>query len=520
MANAKYKPLSFTTTLRNPERMPAFLKCLLPYEGKILTKNIIHDVVKDVIRTKIYKPTGIGRNITLNEVWKSDESTYNDSQLEDIIRNNPQSHKEAGFDKGWDSRFDTWFKIFKEFGFANYSMGKPIVITQTGHMLIDAYSSTPSDNNKIQKVYLNAFMKYQTNNPLRKTLNENVPLPLLLNVIKLLHEDKEENDAGIARHELPILICWPNNNANSAYNFIKEIRRERGYQCSDEYIYEKCLSLLHSDNRKYFKMDKICHESVDEYIRKMRMSGLLSLRGNGRFLDINKFESEAAEYVIKNYSLYSKYLDIDSYISYMGYVDSKILDIPESGTEEVDIIKQKKLKECASTMSREDVFLELRNVGARKESKDAVLKYIPAPTRLEFLTSIALLQNFNTLTVKPNYPVDDEGYPTSTASGGMSDIECFDSDYDSYFEVTLMCGRADQVNNEVIPIGRHLLEAITTRRAESFAVLVAPTIHSDTVEACDWQKFKYKIDIIPYDIESFITNISSRNRASELLKRL
>ncbi len=28
------------------------------------------------------------------------------------------------------------------------------------------------------------------------------------------------------------------------------------------------------------------NEAVDEYIRKMRITGLISLRGNGRFIDI------------------------------------------------------------------------------------------------------------------------------------------------------------------------------------------------------------------------------------------
>jgi len=88
--------------------------------------------------------------------------------------------------------------------------------------------------------------------------------------------------------------------------------------------------------------------------------------------------------------------------------------------------------------------------------------------------------------VNPNYSVDDEGLPTFTASGGLADIECYDSDYDSYFEVILMCGRADQVNNEIIPISRHLREAKAKRREESFSVFVAPTIHGDTVEAAEW----------------------------------
>ena len=519
MAQAKYKPLSFTTTLRNPERMPSFLKCLIPFEGKTLTKDVIHNVVKSVIREKIYKPMGIGRNEIFNAIWKDEEITFSDAQLEQIIIENPQNHKEYGFDKGWDSRFDTWYKIFKELGFANYNMNERIVITQTGHMLVDAYSETSSNYVKVQRVYLNALMKYQTNNPLRKILNEQSPLSLLLRVIKLFHEDPEENDAGVARHELPILICWTDNDANAVYQYIKQIRRERQFNCSDEYIYEHCLSILHTNNRNYIKMEKICHETIDEYIRKMRMTGLISLRGNGRFVDINKFEEAAAEYVIENYSTYEKYNTIDSFIAYMGQIDSHILEIEEVDEEELTDARQRKLKECASSMTKEYIYNELRNVCSKKESKDKVLRFIPAPTRLEFLTSISLVQNFNTLDVRPNYPVDDEGYPVSTATGGLADIECFDSDYDSYYEVSLMCGRSDQVNNEVIPISRHLQEAIQNRRTESFAVFIAPSIHQDTYEACDWQKYKNHVDIIPYSMDDFIKALSLYSKATQLLNK-
>ena len=127
------------------------------------------------------------------------------------------------------------------------------------------------------------------------------------------------------------------------------------------------------------------------------------------------------------------------------------------------------------------------------------------------------MQNFEGIYVKPNYSIDDEGLPTSTAAGGLADIECFDDECDSYYEVTLLCNRTSQVNNEIIPIGRHLKTAIEERRENSFAVFVAPVIHSDTVEACDWQNFKYKLNIIPYNIEEFIKALSENSKTKQFL---
>ena len=152
----------------------------------------------------------------------------------------------------------------------------------------------------------------------------------------------------------------------------------------------------------------------------------------------------------------------------------------------------------------------------KSETKDSLFKYINAPTRLEFLSSISLLQNYESIDIKPNYSIDDEGLPTFTAGGDKPDIECYDEKCDTFFEVTLMCGRQDQVNNEIIPIRRHLLEHKKIRK-ESFSVLVAPVIHDDTRQSAEWYKHKENIDILTYDIEEFIKNISNTNEIEQLM---
>lgn len=517
MAKSKAKPLSFSTTIRNPERIPNFLRCILPFEGKILTSEIIHEVIKNVIREKEYIPLYVTRTTNLKQILLNNDISFSDQQLEEIILNSPQKHKEKGFNYGWDSRFDTWYKMIKEFGFIKYSMGEKISVTSTGHMLVDAFMEEPVNSKKIHMVFLNALMRYQTNNPLRKNANENAPLPLLLQVIQYLHEDPNENDAGLERHELPIMICWRDNNALAAYKYIKQMRKKAGFNYSDEFVYEKCLELLGTDNRNYIKIGKICRESVDEYIRKMRMSGLLSLRGNGRFLDINRFEKNTVQYVIRHYSSYPKFTTENEYIDYMGTIDSNILQIETIQQADFSDIRKRKLYEYASEKTKEFVKNELSIVSERKESHDSVLKFISAPTRLEFLTSVALVQHFKGLDVNPNYAVDDEGLPTFTAGGGLADIECYDSDYDSYFEVSLMCGKSDQVYSEILPISRHLQEIKVKKRQESFSVFVAPVIHKDTIEAAEWQEKKYNIDILTLSINEFLTAIANNERVSSLL---
>ena len=118
--NSERKPLSFSTTMRNPARIAGFLNCLLPFENKILTSELIHEVVKNIIKNKLYKPVYVDRTPLLKNIYLDEDTTYNNEQIEDIIKNSPQQHKEAGFDYGWDSRFDTWYKLPMEFGFVYY----------------------------------------------------------------------------------------------------------------------------------------------------------------------------------------------------------------------------------------------------------------------------------------------------------------------------------------------------------------------------------------------------------------
>lgn len=514
MAKSKNKPLSFSTTMRNPERIAAFLSCVLPYENQVLTNEVIMKIIGNIIKSKLYKTNY--ESAVYKQELKDEEYEFTEEQIREIIINSPQDHKEMGFDKGWPSRFDTFYKLSKEFGYIYYEMGQPIEITQVGHMLIDALNERPCNDQKIKDIFLNSMMKYQINNPFRKNANSNVPLLLLLQVIKLLKDDPEENDAGVFRKEISLFICWPNNDAKQLYTLIKRIRKEHRFSYSDEFMYDICLKLLNTTNTTYVKMSKVCGETIDEYIRKMRITGIVSLRGNGRFLDYNTLEQKKIDYVLENYSSYPTFTDSKEYMEYMGKIDSNILSIENDTTIDLDTLKQNILRRYARICKKEYIYKELELVCKKKESKDPVFRFISAPARLEFLTSIALVQQFSNLLVKPNYPIDDEGLPTSTAGGDMADIMCYEEEYNSAVEVTLMCGRSDQVNNEIIPIRRHLKKIKETNN-KAFSILVAPIIHEDTIQAAMIYKIREKLDILTYDINEFIVAISRLERFSNIL---
>ena len=318
---------------------------------------------------------------------------------------------------------------------------------------------------------------------------------------------------------MSLFICWPNGDAKALYDKIKEIREDVGYSYSDEYMYEICLELLGATyrQRNRFKLSQICGEAVDEYIRKMRTTGIISLRGNGRFIDYNAWELEKINYILSKYADYCIFESKDAYFAYMGGVDPAIVSMASAVPMDTTDLRKSTLKRLASEYSKETIYGELHKVCHKSASSDYMLKILPGPVRLEFLISIAMVQNFKDLDVTPNYTIDDEGLPTNTASGGKADIVCRDQEYQSLLEVTLMCGRHDQVNNEIIPIRRHLLEEKKNRK-KTFSVFVAPVIHEDTKESAEWYKHKEDLDIITYAVDEFIEKLKEAEKISGLLE--
>ena len=72
----------------------------------------------------------------VKDKWKN-EIELSETETKKVFSDNPQSHKEAGFEKGWPSRFDTWFKIAKELGFVWYWQNEEIKFPESGKMLLD-----------------------------------------------------------------------------------------------------------------------------------------------------------------------------------------------------------------------------------------------------------------------------------------------------------------------------------------------------------------------------------------------
>lgn len=497
---SEYKPLLFTITLRNPERLKIFLTVFEEYDGQLLTNKIIEKVAKTLIRKGLYQPMKVSS--VVREKWNNDVE-LSEEETERVYANNPQSHKEAGFEEGWPSRFDTWFKIAKELGFVWYRPNEKIFFSESGKMLLDK----EKPENELM-VFANAFAKYQRQNPFRRVLNKNVPLILLIQTIKLLNDDPEYKGAGISRLEIPLLLCWQNDNAESLYKEIKKLRKKYGYSPSNEIILELCYGLLNETKRDD---DSILGDYPDDFIRKMRLTGLFSLRGGGRFIDVNTKETATVDYILNNYVSYKEFETEKEFFDYIGKVDRGLISTLSVFKAPIKTTKAE-LDKWVKHYEWESIKKELLNLAQRKSSEDDILKVIEQPLRLEFLTSLAILKKLPDVIVRPNFISDDEGLPTSFALGGNPDIECLEDKDTILVEVTLLTGTQQHIR-ESFSVHRHLEEYVK-RGTKSYAVFISPKSFVDTERYFDFIK-KDGLEVRISDIDKFVVGLEMKTTLNE-----
>lgn len=522
----EYKPLLYTTTIRNPERYKDFMHILKRFDGEILNDTTVELFERELFKVGLYRPMILPRSV--EQKWGStkrgefaDEPLTDAETLTVYKRNDPnvninlKGHKEAGYPKGWPSRFDTQFKLMKVLGFVYYEWEQPIQFSQTGNYLANTVSISINEGvisreiinpQNEQIAFMQAFAKQQRCNPFIRELNDNIPLILLLQVIKKLNADAEYNGAGISYQEIPLIIFWKDNDAEALYQRIKLLRNEHRYSPSNEVIEDVCVNEI-LGGFKRFKLKSIVSEYPDEFVRKMRMTGLISFRGGGRFIDINHNEDEKIDYILSHYATYTKYTTEKEYFDYMSTINDALFELRSVEISKTDAAE--KLTQLLPDYPWESIKTELSNLANKTSSNHNVLKFISAPARLEFLTALAIKSKLPTVEVVPNYPCDDEGLPTSTAGGNHGDLECFEASNSILVEVTMAEGR-QQTMMEVWPISRHLEEFKDKYEFKDYqCVFVAPSIFADTKDQIDWANDRKQVVIRPYKIVDFINYLDS-----------
>lgn len=571
------KPISFDTTLRNPGRIPQFISILKKFEGKEIDDEIALALEGEIIRQKIFEPTKgtLGTYIakydkkfsfeaddksanasekvsTIFERWKEeDPGSVSLNDIVYLLKNTITAHKDKGWKGGWESRLHTQFNFLNELGFVRVVKGKKIIISENGNLMIHEYENGYPKNEMYdesfeQSAFLNAFAKYQINNPYRSnTISVNF-FPLVLNVIKYL--DTTYNRPGISKQDLPFIITWGNNDYRTLGEYIYKFRKKFGYNTSDELVYEYAMNLLDNSTpnnilapaskefiklkKRDYKFDKIMTETPDEVIRKLRLTMLISLRGAGRFIDINRNENTKINHVLSTYMNNIDFgEDVDSYSKYMGKIDNSLMfESNQVETQEEKDAKEVAIEDWANKYDWSFFEEEMMNSVEKRPSSHLVLKYIKETARLEFLSAIVIKKALPDLKVVANYKADDQGIPFSTASGGRNnqigaDIDVFENEVHAILEPTISKQRSFQVEHELPSIRNHVLESAKKDVADSnhykewFSLFIASNISRDVGDQSELIRQTNGVKIYPWDIVDFV-NYSQNVRSIRDYKKI
>lgn len=522
--DSKYKPLLFSTTTRNPERLKYFLKVIEKYDGQLLDDNLAMNIMRDCIQEKVYYAQKVAREIEEYEKVYKSKDRISDELIVDVFALfqeqcvDKKKPKERGFKVGGSSRFKTCFELARKFGFVWFNEPEDeiqkIELTNLGRELASNCKLTniPKPWNydyiseKEYSIFLHALAKYQSNNQLDRVLNEVNPLSLLFKTIKLLNEDQEINSAGISKRELAIFCYWKNNDSQELYEVIRKLRKDYGFKPSDETLLDICDSLT-GGARQDSRQDKsVLSEYPDDFMRKVIITGLLSRRGGGRFIDINKKREDLADYIIKKYSSNRKFKTEREYFDYISKEDNYLLTYE---TKDAETITSDELLKWSEKFGWETIKKELLNLKNKKTSKEEVLNEIISYIRLEWLISLAVKNRYPTINIKANMKTDDEGVPYHQAVGGLFDIEVETDDNYSFIEVTMITG-ANQYPLEINKIPRKLEDFNFNNESKGKKTyFIAPKIDRDAITGVGYLRTEKDIFVENYDIEQFIEKLET-----------
>lgn len=560
---SRRKPISFDTTIRNPERIPQFISILSKFENQIIDDEVALKLEGEIIRYKIFEPTketlgtyvkeyhdkfdfiaddqskSASNRVLLyyNEWVDSNPGEMDIEKIVYLLKNTITAHKDKGWNGGWESRIHTQFNFLNELGLVRVIKGKKIKISDNGKLMIKTYENGYPIEDKFDETYeqsafLNAFSKYQINNPYRKnTISVNF-FPLVLNVIKYL--DEKYNYKGITRQELTFIISWENNDYKTLAELIYQFRQEFKFEASNEVVYEHAMNLMDDSTpndilipatkafierkKNDYKFDKLIVETPDEVIRKLRLTMLISLRGAGTFIDINSNEKNKIDHILNNYSMNINFSNEEDYFDYMGTIDEDLNFKQESEeSEEEKNIKEKAIEDWAKENNWDFYRDEIKNVfkNGKNGTQNEVLKYIKSTVRLEFLIAVIIKKALPNLKVIANYKADDQGIPFKTAPGGNSknigaDIDVYEGNIHALLEPTIATSKSFQCEHEITSIRNHLIGSANSDinnekdYKEWFALFIAPFIHREVGNQVAVEKGVSGVDIYPWSCDDFV----------------
>lgn len=550
------KPWSITTTVRSPLRIKDFLDVATGLCGKSWNKDTQKEYQKLLMQKRLY---GFGSTQFYNGLPAEITSLIDDTDVDipmETIDEILQIKNYADFDmRGRQS-----MNPLTKFGFIRIDDETKIInLTNSGRELLK------TDDNEIGKVLLRSFLKWQIPNLASRDYPEedgysSIPFVATLRLIARVNELAESRGGkgiGMQKREFalfaPTLVDY--RDIDSYAHMVVELRdlqvnhnEQERKTIRKNYRTEFAKKYLNTtDSSKIDKLLKNLKDYGDNAIRYFRLTNFIRIRGGGFYVDIEPsrlteinalFESE--RYKPKSFGGKNDYLDyLCSGIEpqYPWETEEKLREIAIRIQDDITRLAREVGEIVPITafngLSSEELKLaieNLRKIRNELRNKDDHVKAQPTeyitqciqqfndiynPTklekesralRLEHLSTMAFHAFNDAISIKPNYPIGDDNEPTSTAPGGVPDIECLYDSFSIVCEVTMLKDRS-QWFNEGQPVMRHLRD-FEDKHDSSYCLFIAPSIHTDTAETFYMaNNFGYKGQkqkIAPITISQFV----------------
>lgn len=558
------KAWSITTTVRNPERLRDFLIALKPLENKAWDKDNQEKYQKLLIKNRLY---GFG-----NTQFYSGLTT----NIINIINNTDNDISDEIIDKILRLKNYTDFAMrgrqslnpLTKFGFAIINNGV-LKITDLGKKLIASEKDTGD-------VFLKSFIKWQIPNPANYDFDDSgdykiVPFVATLKLISEVNKieiKQGEKAKGISKREFslfaPSLVKYTKieDYARKIVEF-RNLQKDKTIQerkeIRDNYRRQFAIEFLGtSEQIKINKLLKNLQDYGDNAIRYFRLTKFIRIRGNGFYIDLEPNRRTEIEALFESEFYKPKHFaNKNEYLVYMA--DDNLPILPWQTKDRLSKIANNvygnivelqnslsitiKSKKDVSSMSENDLMsyidklrairkdLQEKNNHIKSQPISSIIQYIEQlerifdfenrPLMLEYLSTMGLHALNDAREIKPNYPVGDDNEPTSTAPGGMADIECFYNDFNMICEVTMLSGR-DQWFNEGQPVMRHLRN-FEDLYNNAYCIFIAPMIHTDSAETfyiantIGYKGKKQKI--VPLTIGQFVELLKTLKQVREMDKQ-
>lgn len=494
--------LYFDTTARNPFRLRHLLKIALPYEGQDLTNELCQIIIKDLIKYQWFEPEKAINKLEIEQPkldiknkWLSEEPlTENEASL--LLNTWKPTRQWPNFrgspkDPHWAHRWFQYYTECKVYGLIKFTppgkgknldkFAEPFYITELGKLLINSipknelshkvHGDIENTSSEEQIIFAHIMAKHKSSNPFRRCSFSNSPFPLLLKALLNMANDNSLK-AYITFNEVLIAIVWPNNNPEELVEFIREYRKNKIGNGSQEEIENYVKDKLNISS--LWTRQASGKSAIDAYWRRLKATGLFLRKGYTIYLDTS--QKPLIKYIVKTYLPVINFKTEEKYFQYISSVDKELLKFKQQTLFANNI----KLKSVADYLSWDEIKQELIDSSLGGSSKIIDLNGIKPALRYEFICGVALTKKFKNTITNANCRTDSFGWPIGFAVGQQgtntgADIECYEKQMNFIIEPSRGTSKSEQFR-ECFSIEEHLESFILNQNKDAKSYFIAPRL--------------------------------------------